>query len=75
VEHKTRIKVHDLGPTRWHMSIWFRHPYNGQFEEWMKDNYPDCLCRYCFNYGDRPYYELRGGDPDDQTMIAMRWAE
>lgn len=73
---KTKIKVHDLGPQRWHMTIWFpRSIPHGQFEEWMQENYPDCFCKWYINFGGDPYYEVRGGDPDDQMLIAMRWAE
>jgi hypothetical protein len=72
----TKIRVHDLGPQRWHMTIRFDNIYtnevNFDFKQWMHENYPDCLCIHRFNNGD-PYWELRGGDPADQAFIAMRW--
>jgi hypothetical protein len=69
------IKVHDLGQERWHMTIRFDSftaTVNFEFKKWMAENYPDCLCINRWNNGD-PYWEVRGGDPLDQTFIAMRW--
>ena len=71
-----KIRVHDLGPQRWHMSIWFPASaivINYEFKKWMSDNYPDCLCIHRWNSGD-PYWEVRGGDQADQAFIAMRWS-
>lgn len=72
------IRVHDLGPSRWHMIVKFgedrdNHVVNFEFKHWMAEHYPDCLCIHRFNNGD-PYWELRGGDPSDQAFIAMRWS-
>jgi hypothetical protein len=71
-----KIRVHDLGPQRWHMTVKFESPVVAgiefEFKKWMADNYPDCLCIHRFNNGD-PYWEVRGGDPMDQAFIAMRW--
>ena len=70
----TKIRVHDLGPQRWHMTIRFTDngTINFEFKQWMNDNYPDCLCIHRFNNGE-PFWEVRGGDPSDQAFIAMRW--
>ena len=70
-----KMRVHELGPQRWHMSVWFANDdgsVNWEFKKWMADNYPDCLCIHRFNNGE-PYWELRGGDQMDQAFIAMRW--
>jgi len=70
-----KIRVHDLGPQRWHMSISFPASaivINYEFKKWMSDNYPDCLCIHRLNSGD-PYWEVRGGEQADQAFIAMRW--
>ena len=73
-----KIRVHDLGDDRWHMTIKFdrtdRPPINQEFKQWMQDNYPSCMCQYRFNNGTEPFWELRGGDPMDQIMIALRWS-
>ena len=71
----TKIRVHELGPQRWHMTVLFENDdgaVNWEFKKWMADNYPDCLCIHRWNGGE-PYWELRGGDPLDQAFIAMRW--
>ena len=71
----TKIRVYDLGPHRWHMSVRFNNDdgaVNWVFKKWMADNYPDCLCIHRWNGGE-PYWELRGGNQMDQAFIAMRW--
>lgn len=74
---KTKIHVHrNLGPDRWHMQVWFpRGGPHHEFEAWVRDTFHDVFCKFYSNYGGDPYYELRGGNPDDQTLIALRWAE
>ena len=71
----TKVRVYELGPNRWHMSFTFDNgSKNYEFENWMQSMYPDCMCVFRSDYGGGPgYYELRGGDPDDQTLIALTW--
>jgi len=71
----TKIRVHELGQERWHMTIRFdsfTSTATFEFKKWMSENYPDCLCIHRWNNGD-PYWEVRGGDPIDQAFIAMWW--
>ena len=71
----TKIRIHELGPHRWHMSVRFNNDDGSvkwEVKTWMADNYPDCLCIHRWNGGE-PYWELRGGNEMDQAFIAMRW--
>ena len=73
----SNIRVYELGPTRWHMDLWFDHNNevkNREFREWMADNLPHCLYLHHWNGGIRPFWELRGGDPSEQSLIVLMWA-
>ena len=73
----SNIRVYELGPTRWHMDLWFdqnNEAKNREFREWMADNLPHCLYLHHWNNGIRPFWELRGGDPSEQSLIVLMWA-
>ena len=69
----SNIRVYELGPTRWHMTINFDGNQKISFEKWMADMYPDCMCVYRSNYGSDGYYEVRGGNKEDQALVALMW--
>jgi len=70
----TKIRVYELGEHRWHMTINFDGNQKISFEHWMAEMYPDCMCVYRSNYGSDGYYEVRGGNKEDQSLIALTWA-
>lgn len=45
-----------------------------EFIEWMTVYYPECECCHHFNNGE-PYWAVRGGDPEMQAMILLRWQD
>ena len=69
-----KFRVKDLGEERWYM-IGFSSggKEDQEFYDWMNIHYPDCMFVKRSNYGDEPYWEIRGGDKRQQTMILLRW--
>lgn len=69
-----RIRKHDVGERRWHLSVYF----NGgremeEFKNWVKENIPGCFCVHRDDQTSR-YFEVRGNDVRDMMMLVMRWA-
>lgn len=70
-----RIKRHDIGSGRWHLTIWTDGWLDRiRFETWMKENLPDCMCIYRFNDGNEPHLEVRGSDQGDCMLLMLRWS-
>lgn len=60
---------------RWHMAGRSRtFQEDTDFCEWMANFYPECECIHRFNDGD-PFWSVRGGDPETQAMILLRWQD
>lgn len=69
-----RIRKHDIGKDRWHLTVWpDGWMERGLFEEWVRDNIPGSMCAYRFNDGS-PYIEVRGSDPGDCMLLMLRWS-
>ena len=69
-----KIKEIDIGKHRWLMFAYFDNwPEFIEFENWMKENYPGCMCKFKDSYLNGRHYEIRGGDMNIPLMIKLRW--
>lgn len=70
-----RIRKHDLGNDRWHLTVNPRDWVEAKaFREWMSMNMPECMCAYRFNDGANPYYEVRGRDRQQLVLLMLIWS-
>lgn len=69
-----RFRIHNnLGEDRWHATAWTENNQEDEdFRNWMDERLPDCLYVHRFNGGE-PYWELRGGDKRNLSIILLRW--
>lgn len=70
-----KFRVKDLGDERWYMLGFSKdHQEENEFVKWMTIHFPDCMFVKRSNYGDKPFWEIRGGDKRQQTLILLRWS-
>ena len=80
-EAKVKLRFKDLGEYRWLCYAEVPTSMLREFETWMKVSLPNCKYNKAmwkdkaFALGEVQYrlYEIRGGDLDSQSFLAMRW--
>jgi hypothetical protein len=69
-----KIRSKNLGEERWFLIMKSSGPVEDrEFKEWMDKHCSECMYVNRFNGGD-PYWEVRGGDMRQQTMILLKWS-
>ena len=68
-----KIRKHNVGSERWHLTVWAGATEGDAFKRWMIDRCPECLCAFRFNYGVEPHWEVRGTNEADMMMIMLVW--
>lgn len=70
-----KIKSKDLGPNRFYITVatdsWHE---DLEFKEWMDQHCPDCMYIKRENFGEKGFWEVRGGEMRLQSLILLRWS-
>lgn len=69
-----KIRRKELGLNRFYLRMTSSgYAEDRAFEKWMDETCSECMYVKRSNYGEEPYWEVRGGDLRLQTLIILRW--